>query len=214
MVIPPHSRITGNIHLLNVSAAPIDNAFNMELGLIPKDEVEVHLRPVGIFNTRIAAPEAESRFAMECNLRDLFKNTLGVDEMPDYNIYYVLGHYHAWGNYFNLNFVNEDGSQRSIVEFDSQPGDVLGVPIDPPMNSQGAVGLNLTCGFNNTTDHVLTWGIGDLEMCAMFAYIDADLAFQGLPGDGVLVPMGEDEAGRSLYDLSSCGGLFGIRFQD
>jgi hypothetical protein len=76
------------------------------------------------------------------------------------------------------------------------------------------VGLNPTCGFNNTTDHVLTWGIGDLEMCAMFAYIDADLAFQGLPGDGVLVPMGEDEEGRSLYDLSSCAGLFGIRFQD
>jgi hypothetical protein len=85
--------------------------------------------------------QAEARFAMECNLRGLFKNTLGVDEMPDYNIYYVLGHYHAWGNYFNLNFVNADGSQRSIVEFDSQPG-------------------------------------GDLEMCAMFAYIDADLAFR------------------------------------
>ncbi len=215
MVIPPHSRITGNIHLLNVSAAPIDNAFNMELGLIPEDEVGVHLRPVGIFNTRIAAdPQAESRFAMECDLGDLFKNTLGVDEMPDYNIYYVLGHYHGWGNYFNLNFVNEDGSQRSIVEFDSQPGDVLGVPIDPPMNSRGAVGMSLTCGFNNNTDRVLTWGIGDLEMCAMFAYIDADLAFQGLPGDGVPVPMGEDEEGRLLYDMSSCAGLFGIRFQD
>ncbi len=216
LVIPPRSRITGNIHLLNVSAAPLENSLNMDLEMIREEDVQVRLRPVGIFNTRIAAdPQSESRFSMDCDLTEMFKNILKVDEMPTYNIYYVLGHYHAWGNYFNLNFVQPDGSERTIVEYESRPGDVLGVKLDPPLSSEGAVGMRMTCGYDNDTTRVLTWGIGDLEMCAFFAYIDADLAFQGLPGSGdQLVPMGEDEAGRNLYDLSGCGGLFGIPFRD
>jgi hypothetical protein len=48
-----------------------------------------------------------------------------------------------------------------------------------------------------------------------FGYIDADLAFQGLPGStDTLVSMGEDEEGRRLYDLSGCGGLIAIPFRD
>lgn len=216
LVIPPKSRITGNIHLLNVSAAPLENSLNMDLEMIREQDVRVRLRPIGIFNTRIAAdPQSESRFSMDCDLTETFKNILKVDEMPTYNIYYVLGHYHAWGNYFNLNFVQPDGSERTIVEYESRPGDVLGVKLDPPLSSEGAVGMRMTCGYDNDTTRVLTWGIGDLEMCAFFAYIDADLAFQGLPGSGdQLVPMGEDEVGRNLYDLSGCGGLFGIPFRD
>jgi hypothetical protein len=160
-------------------------------------------------------PQAESRFAMTCGLRDLFQSILQTDQMPEFNTYYVLGHYHAWGNYLNLSYVDLDGTERTIVEYDSQPGDVLGVKIDPPMPSDGAVGMRLTCGFYNDTDQVKRWGIGDQEMCAFFGYIDADLAFQGLPGEGdTLVPMGQDESGRTLYDLSGCNGLFGIPFSD
>lgn len=216
IVIPPRSRITGNIHLLNVSAAPIENSLNMDLGLIPEEEVQVKLRPIGIFNTRIAAdPQAQSRFSMSCDLREPLRNILGITEVPEFNIYYVLGHYHAWGNYLNLTYIQPDGSERTIVEYDSRPGDVLGVKIDPPMPSNGATAMRLTCGFNNDTDQVKYWGIGDQEMCAFFGYIDADMAFQGVPGaEDELVPMGEDEEGRILYDLSGCGGLIAIPYRD
>ena len=216
IVIPPRSRITGNIHLINLTAAPIDNSLHMELGLIPEEDVEVKLRPVGIFNTRIAADaRAESRFSMSCDVATVFRNVLQVDVMPDFHMYYVLGHYHAWGNYLNLSYVQPDGTEQTIVEYDSVPGDVLGVKIDPPMPSLGATGMRLTCGYNNDTDEVKTWGIGTLEMCAFFGYIDADLAFQGLPGgDDALVPMGEDEQGRKLYDLSGCSGMIGIPIRD
>lgn len=216
IVIPPHSRITGNIHLINLAASAIDNSLRMELGLIPEDEVKVKLRPVGIFNTRIAVdPQAESRFELTCGLEDLFKSILQVDQMPEFNMYYVLGHYHAWGNYLNLSYIYRDGSERTIVDYDSRPGDVLGVKLDPPMPSDGAVGMRLTCGYNNDTDELKTWGIGTLEMCAFFGYLDADLAFQGQPGgDDALVSMGEDEQGRKLYDVSGCSGLFGIPLKD
>ena len=46
-----------------------------------------------------------------CDLTDSFQRHLGKDEV-DYSIYYVLGHYHQWGNYFNLSFVHEDGSRE------------------------------------------------------------------------------------------------------
>lgn len=216
IVIPPHSRIVGNVHLINLSAAPIDNSLNMELGLIPAEEVQVKLRPIGIFNTSIAIePRAQSRFSLSCDLEDLFKNILRVDTMPEFNVYYVLGHYHAWGNYLNLSYIQRDGSERTIVEYDSQPGDVLGVQVDPPMPSRGAVGMRLTCGYNNDTDELKTWGIGTLEMCAFFGYVDVDLAFQGQPGGSdTLVPLGEDDQGRKLYDVSGCSGLFGIPIRD
>ncbi len=212
IVIPPRSRITGNIHLLNVTPAPIENSLNMELGLLREEDVQVRLRPIGIFNTRIAAdPQAQSRFSMSCDLAERFTNILQVDEMPDFSIYYVLGHYHAWGNYLNLSYIQPDGSERAIVEYESRPGDVLGVKLDPPMPSEGAVGMRLTCGYDNNTDETKTWGIGTLEMCAFFGYIDLELAFQGLPGpQDALVPMGVDEAGRRLYDLSGCDGAIAI----
>ena len=212
LVIPPRSRIVGNIHLLNVSGAPIENSLQMELGLIEEQDVEVRLSPVGLFNQRIALdPSSESRFSITCDLRDIFRRVLAVDEMPDFNIYYVLGHYHAWGNYLKLSFVDLDGSERAIVEYDSTPGDVLGVKVDPPMASQGATGMRLTCGYYNDSDQVKYWGIGDQEMCAFFGYIDGDVTFQGQPGPGdELVPLGRDENGRHLYDLSGCNGLIGI----
>ena len=216
IVIPPRSRITGNIHLINLSAAPIENSLHMDLGVIPEEEVEVKLRPVGIFNTRIAVDaRAESRFSMTCDLETAFKDVLQVDAMPSFNMYYVLGHYHAWGNYLNLSYVHTDGRERTIVEYDSVPGDVLGVKVDPPMPSDGATRMRLTCGYDNDTDEVKTWGIGTLEMCAFFGYIDADLAFQGLPGgEDALVPLGEDEQGRRLYDLTGCNGMIAIPIRD
>ncbi len=215
IVIPPRSKITGNIHLLNVSERATENSLTMELDTIPEEEVKTRLRPIGIFNTAIAAdPQAESRFNMECDLEATFRNILRVSEMPDFNIYYVLGHYHEAGNYLKLDFLYEDGSARTIVEYKSKPGDVLGVKVDPPMNSEGAIGMNLTCGFNNKTDRVLTWGIGGLEMCAFFGYIDADLSFQGLPANKDLIAMGEDQKGRLLYDAADCDDLIAIPFDD
>ena len=87
--------------------------------------------------------------------------------------------------------------------------------LDPPMPSEGATGMRLTCGFNNDTDEVKTWGIGTLEMCAFFGYIDADLAFQAMPGsEDTIVPMGEDSVGRKLYDLSGCNGTIAIPIRD
>jgi len=97
-----------------------------------------------------------------------------VGTSDDFAIYYVLGHYHSWGNYFGLSYVDEDGSERLIMETESTAGDSLGAAVDPPIFANGAPGLKVTCGYNNTTDGVLVFGNdGDKEMCMFLAYVGA-----------------------------------------
>jgi hypothetical protein len=107
-----------------------------------------------------------------------------------FGIYYVLGHYHSWGNYFALSYVDEDGSETSIVELESVVGDSLGRIIDPPVFANGASGLKVTCGYNNTTDGPLIWGNdADKEMCMFLAYVGAPVKVAAY-GDGEVEDMG------------------------
>ena len=112
---------------------------------------------------------------MTCDMSSVYRtlqNTVGTSE--DFGIYYVLGHYHAWGNYFALDYVDADGSERNIVEIENQIGESLGRVVDPPLFADDAPGLKVTCGFNNTTEDTLVWGNDyDKEMCMFLAYVGA-----------------------------------------
>ena len=119
--IPPHSVIVGSTHLLNVSAAPLHTMMTMDVETVPVDQVDVRLTPFSFAIGDLKIPPAvdgvptESRTAMTCDLREPFLEHLQKD-VVDYNIYYVLGHYHQWGNFFNLSFVQEDGTRQTVFE--------------------------------------------------------------------------------------------------
>ncbi len=110
---------------------------------------------------------------MTCNLKNAFEVAFGTP--PDYNIYYVLAHYHEWGNYFRLSFVDDEGGDRTIFELESSIGEPLGITLDPPINSQSASSLRVECGYLNDTDRRLEYGLGGKEMCVFLAYTDADI---------------------------------------
>jgi hypothetical protein len=201
IVVPPRSKIVGTVHLFNVAASPIDSSLTMGFQTIEEEEIEIELRELNFANFTIAIPELrQSRWAQTCDIGEYVGES--------FNIYYVLGHYHQWGNYFKLSFVDDDGSERTIVEFDNSPGDTLGVTIDPPINSEGAARLKYVCGFNNTTDHVLHWGNNaQEEMCQFLAYTDADNKIAAYPAGNVPELMGETEDGVLMYDTACEGGL-------
>ncbi len=172
--IPPRHQIVGGVHLLNVSATPMNTALTFDIETIPEEDVRVKLRPITFENTHLdIEPQAESRYGMTCNLKNAFENALGTP--PDYNIYYVLAHYHEWGNYFRLSFVDDEGGDRTIFELQSSVGEPLGITLDPPINSQGASSLRVECGYLNNTDRRLEYGLGGKEMCVFLAYTDADI---------------------------------------
>jgi hypothetical protein len=172
--IPPRHRIVGGVHLLNISAAPMDTALSFDIETIPEEDVRVRLRPIAFTNIHLDIdPQAESRYGMTCNLKNAFEVAFGTP--PDYNIYYVLAHYHEWGNYFRLSFVDDEGGDRTIFELESSIGEPLGITLDPPINSQSASSLRVECGYLNDTDRRLEYGLGGKEMCVFLAYTDADI---------------------------------------
>ena len=145
---------------------------------------------------------------MTCDLRESVE--LAIGEMPDYSMYYVLAHYHQWGDYFKLSYVG-NGPERTIFEITTQAGEPLGATIDPPISSQGATGLRLTCGYTNDTDETLTFGFQDKEMCVFLAYIDAPVKI-GV-GSGPNTPMGPNEDGVFMHE-AECGDVVALHDPD
>jgi hypothetical protein len=176
----------------------------MEVEAVPRDQVSVRLTPFSFAISKLVIPPmvdgvpTESRTSLQCDLREPFKMHLGKDEV-DYNIYYVLGHYHQWGNYFNLSFVQDDGSRETIFEIKNTIGEPIGSIIDPPMNNNGANQLRSECGFINNTDETLRRGLQYGEMCDFLAYTDSNLKIG--TGGTENHPMGENEDGILLFEV-------------
>jgi hypothetical protein len=209
MEIPPRSAIVGSVHLLNISAAPIDSALTMEVETVEADDVQIRLTPFSFSNTALDIPPGpdpeggqyqESRFSMTCDLTETFQSNLGI--APDYKIYYVLAHYHEWGNYFNLSFTHDDGSRETILELVNRVGEPIGRTVDPPMSNNGAASLTVDCGYLNDTDRTLVYGLGGQEMCVFLAYTDSGLKVGSSAAENH--PMGEDESGVLLNE-TDCG---------
>jgi hypothetical protein len=170
VVIPPRSKIIGALHLVNIAAGDIDTSITLEFETAEPEEVEVALQPLSylIYSLQIP-PQQESRWQMTCPMENAY-NVLAPDDRV--GIYYVLGHYHSWGNYFALDWVDPDGTERNIVELESVIGDSLGRVVDPPVFADGAEALKVTCGYMNTTDAPLVWGNNaEDEMCMFLAYL-------------------------------------------
>jgi hypothetical protein len=212
--IPPHSMIVGSVHLLNISAAPISSAITMDVQAVPAEDVAVRLTPYSFAISQLRIPPAidgvptESRTAMTCDLSVPFQEYLQED-VVDYNVYYVLGHYHQWGNFFNLSFVDEDGTRETVFEIKNRIGEPIGSIIDPPMNNNGAPMLRSECGFINNTDETLTRGLQYGEMCDFLAYTDANLKIgaSGGPNDGVADDIVD---GMEVHELD-CGPIVGFK---
>ncbi|KPK53197.1 MAG: hypothetical protein AMJ63_07240 [Myxococcales bacterium SG8_38_1] len=191
--IPPHSVIVGSTHLLNISPGPLETAMTMEVELADREDVDIRLTPFSFAISRLQIPPqvdgvpTESRTSMECDLSDAFKKHLNKDEV-DYSVYYVLGHYHQWGNYFNLSFVHDDGTQDTIFEIKNTIGEPIGSIIDPPMNNNGATKLRSECGFINNTDETLTRGLQYGEMCDFLAYTESSRSIAPTMGSPVSRP--------------------------
>ncbi len=197
--IPPHSTIVGDIHLVNIGAASVDSALTLELETIPEEDVEIRLTPVSFsYNGLDIQPGVQSRFTMECDIGEAMRRKYPVNT-PDYNVYYVLPHYHGFGNYFRLSFVDEQGNEDMIYQITSSVGEPLGGTLNPIRSSNGARYLRLTCGYVNPTDRVWNYGFADGEMCVFLAYIDTGLKAQGLSPTNTNTFMGMQD-GIRMYE--------------
>ncbi|UCH28960.1 MAG: hypothetical protein JSV06_11895, partial [Myxococcales bacterium] len=204
--IPPRHKIVGGVHLVNISASPLETALSFDIETVPEEDVEIRLRPISFTNTALdIEPRAESRFTMTCDLGKQFELYFG--RPADYTIYYVLAHYHEWGNYFRLSFVDDDDTERTIFELANSVGEPLGTTIDPPISSEGAPLLRVECGYMNDTDRRLRYGLGGQEMCVFLAYTDADLIIGATSGANT--PKGQNLDGIYMNE-TACGPILAV----
>ncbi len=174
VVIPAHSRIVGNIHLLNLESTARSVSIRITMETLPEAAVVTRLVPMSFTNLALAIPpRAESLWAMDCDF------SAGPAAPFDFRVYYALPHFHSLGTYFKLEAFGGSAAPTTIVETEPIQGDSWAVTLDPPVDITGATTIRMTCGYDNPRDSVVRYGIGDQEMCVFLAFTDARFKYAG-----------------------------------
>lgn len=196
--IPPESKIVAGLHLLNASDATITVPLAITIDPIPREEVTVQLRPLGMEDQALVlAPHARTDVGSTCDIGAMHQERFS--RPPDFHIYYVLPHYHALGLGLRLEALDEgETTPRVIFDADQQIGTALGGPIDPPFAMTGSTKLRMTCKYENPRDATVGFGIGDQEMCVLLGFTDSQHQWGGLYNSDPGTPI--EDGGVTRYD--------------
>jgi len=181
--IPPRSKLVAGLHLLNPNDVPVAPKIDLTITPIPVAEVTSELHGFAFQNQSIELPpHAKSRFTVEC---DLTKG-VGIDGMPyerpapDFRVYHVLAHYHELATGMTFEAVRDsDGGAEMMFETRTRIGDGLAAVLDPPFDLTGHSKIRFACEYENPRDVAVGWGVGDQEMCIVFAFTDSPMVWSG-----------------------------------
>jgi hypothetical protein len=185
--LPPHARIIGGTHLLNISESTIETNLSLSIYTLPQSDVKVPLAPFRLTYSDLSIqPQAISEFTGTCDFAAAVPNGNPTD--LDMDLYYILPHYHALGHSFHLEKLGGPDDAKAIYDLGAFDGEAHGTPLNPPVSMRGSEGFRFTCGFQNPRDAVVHWGIGDQEMCVMLGFARSDYAFDGDVQNGSSTP--------------------------
>lgn len=172
--IPPHRKIIGGLHLLNVSTNPMETGVRMGLKLTHPRDVETIVTPWRMDNSALSIPAGEEwRFRTDCDLSVQYENKAKEPFEP--KMYWLLPHYHGLGNYFRVDLLKPEGDE-TIFELSGFNAEANGVTFETPLDLAGVTGMRFVCGYHNPTDQLVTYGLqGDDEMCTLLAFTDAKM---------------------------------------
>lgn len=175
--IPAHSRIIGDVHLLNVLGQAVTGHAKLTLYTVPEAEVAHKLTPFHLtYDTLDIPPHASSRFGGACTLDADYQAAVGAPYAP--KLYYALPHTHKLGTRFFMNVVGGPNDKQTLIDISGFNGEARGRNYDPPVDLAGSNGLAFGCEFENPTDVAVHWGFGDQEMCEMLGFMEMDAAFE------------------------------------
>lgn len=198
--VPPYSRVIGSSHLLNTAASAVTTTMRVQLSTIPPSEVKAKMAPARIqYHDLQIDPMASSSFSTDCHFGETHENILGAP--LDYELHYILGHYHALGSFLQLEIIGGSRDGEVLMRHEGY-GENFGLALDPPVDlgAAGATGLRFTCGYENPRSELVQWGIGDQEMCVVALQARTHLGWDGdvKRGDGEMVGMSPE--GTVQYD--------------
>jgi hypothetical protein len=156
--LDPSREIATSIHYLNTGAAPEVVEIVYDFFTMPEADLEheVAAFTLGV-NDFLVPPHSVGDVGADCQV---FGGAI-VSMMP---------HTYKLAENFTVD-LTRDGQQERVLE--SGPYG-LGSDIhvyDPQISLKGVTSLKFDCHFNNTTNHDVTYGIGENEMCILFGYI-------------------------------------------
>jgi hypothetical protein len=193
VIIPPRSKIVGEVHLLNLSEVAIETHINLDIELIALDSVQTALQPVSMtyFDLDLAAGQ---RTAVRSDCEFAAENGGPLD----FRVHYVMPHYHELGVGLTLEAIGGEHDGEPIYETGTLIGEPLGGTLDPPFDLAGASGLRFGCTFDNSREVPVGWGIGDQEMCVLLAFVDSPLMWAAYVDDSS-APVGEED-GATVFE--------------
>ncbi|MDB4952889.1 MAG: hypothetical protein JWO36_458 [Myxococcales bacterium] len=182
--IPPHSKIIGQLHLLNPTDGVLTLTPKIALTPIPAATVTTVLAGVSFENHALGLPpQKQSRFTVDCDLstqwQTLFSAGYVTAEHPDFKLYYALAHYHTLGTGMTVEAVRADGTAATIYTTAQHVGDALGGRIDPAFDMTGYTRIRFSCDYLNATSATVVWGTGNQEMCVFLAFSDSTYNWGG-----------------------------------
>lgn len=170
--IPPHSKIVSGIHLLNASDEPLATSLELTITPIAPEQVVTKLTTMALMYRPLALPpNRKSEVSVECDIAATYQRLVGAP--IDFNLFYALPHYHSLGKGFELVATGGPDGDHVITSSSGAIGEPLGRGIDPAFNFAGYEKVRFTCKFDNTTNQVVRWGLGEGEMCVFQGFTDS-----------------------------------------
>jgi hypothetical protein len=178
VVIPPHSRIIGALHMLNASPAARQVSLDFTVRTLPRSAVRTRLSPFYLeYGPLEITPRGRSQFDVECALDERARSLTGSP--LDLRFFYGLAHYHELGSQMRVTVVGGAADGRTLYETDARQGESWARTMEPAVDVSGARALRLSCVFDNTRSSTVRYGIGDQEMCIWFGFTDSEYQWAG-----------------------------------
>jgi len=176
--VGPRARIIANSHVLNYTPDDAQTEMRVTLDSIHRDEVTVKLHPFRFAYHDLNIPaQARSEHFTTCDLTPSFE-LLSEDDF-DLRLHYVLPHYHGLGDRFRLELAGGPRDGEALYDEWNLYGHPQGHTFDEPISlgEAGAHGFRFLCGYDNTTQSSVGWGIGDQEMCVMLGFAESAVRY-------------------------------------
>jgi len=169
VLIPAHSKIIAEVHLLNVSERAMTTHAHFELHTLAPEQAVTRLSPLALSYYPLALPAASrSEFTTDCDLATPNGAPL------DFRVHYLAPHYHALGMGMSIESYDASGRSKMIYQTDRPIGETLGRSLEQPFDLTGAQGIRFSCRYQNHLPRTIGFGSGQAdEMCVLFAFTDS-----------------------------------------
>lgn len=175
--IPPHSRIVSDIHLLNPTSESITGNAKLTLYTIAAADVKSQLHAFHLeYDDLKIGPHSNARFTGSCKVAEGVSAVTGAPFAP--KVHFLLPHTHSRATGFFATVLGGPMDGTSLLDLPGFNGEAHGRTFDPPVDVQGADGIQFGCQYKNPSNKTLGWGIGANEMCELFGFAENAPFFQ------------------------------------